>query len=100
MSKEAACDSAHSPCCRTRAVTGGDAPGVLAIAAKAFGVSHRVALVDIGGATAVLEVVARLPPHEGILDAAEVNPQVGELMHEERAAVEHVVAVDPLPAIG
>jgi hypothetical protein len=37
ISKEAPCDSSHSARRRTRAVARRDAPGVLAIVAKAFG---------------------------------------------------------------
>ena len=98
--KEAPCDSSRSARRRTRAVTRRDAPGVLAIVAEALGIPNGVLLVHVGCATAVLEVVNRLPAHEGILDAAEVNPQVGELMHEQRGAVKKFVAVQPLPAIG
>ena len=96
---EAPCDASHSTCRRSRAVTRRDAPGVLAIAAEAPRIPNGVLLVHVGCATAVLEVVHRLAAHEGVLDAAEVHPHVGELMHEQRGAVQKLVAVQSLPAI-
>ena len=54
------------------------------------------------GAAGVLEIVERtaerrtLLTHEGVLDPAEIDPEVGELVNEERAGVEQPVGVDAL----
>src|SRR4029453_14466672 len=85
---------------RTRAVARRDAPDVLAIVAKAPRIPHRVLLVHVCRAAAVFKVVDGVPPHEGILYAAEVDPQMRELVHEQRRAVEKFVTVQTPPAIG
>ena len=100
VSKEAPRDSSDPARRRSRAVARGDAPSVLTVVAEALRIANAVLLVHIGRATAVLKVVKRLSAHEGILDAAKVNPHVRELMHEQRGAVEKFVAVQLLPAIG
>src|SRR5688572_20498008 len=83
ISKKASCDSPYAARRRPRAVTGCDAPRVLAIGAKVLRISNRVLLVHVGCAAAVLVVVNCLSANERILEAAYVIPHVREVMHEQ-----------------
>src|SRR3546814_11655449 len=47
-----------------------------------------------------LEVVAALLAHEAVVDAAEVDPRVRELMDEQRPGIQAAVAVDVFPLVG
>src|SRR5204862_6534312 len=100
ISQEAPCDSPYAACRRPGAVTRCYPPCVLPIVPQGFRITNRVLLVHVGRATAVFEIINGLSAHERILNAAEVNPQVGELVHEKRGAVEKFVAVHLFPAIG
>src|SRR5690349_22961197 len=44
--------------------------------------------------------LAAARPHEGVTDAAKVDPHVGQLVREERARIEQLAIVDRLPLIG
>ena len=65
------------------AVAGGDAPDLFAIAGPAFGIGDAVGLLGQGGAARVFEIVAPLLAHIVVLDAAEIDPAVAELVAEE-----------------
>ena len=67
---------------------------------KAAGIADTVLLLDEGGAAAVLEVVDPVFAHECVLDAAKIDPHMGELMREEWSGVQELSAVDGLPLIG
>ena len=82
------------------AVARGDAPAVLAVAGELERVAARVLLLDVGRLAAVLEVVDVVLAHERVLDAAEVDPEVRELVREQRPGVEELAAVDLLPLVG
>src|SRR5262249_62131745 len=81
-------------------VTRGDAPAVLAVAGELERILPRILLMDVGRPPAVLEVVAPVVAHELVLDSAEIDPEMRELVREERPRVQHLVAVDPLPLVG
>ena len=63
-------------------------------------VADRVLLVDERRPAAVLEVVDPALAHGSVLDLPEVDPDVGELVGEERSRAEVLLPVDPLPRIG
>src|SRR5690606_28334944 len=65
-------------------VAGGEAPDVRAVVRPAAGVGDGVGPAGKRGAAAVLEVVEALRAHEGVADAAEVDPDVAVLVAEER----------------
>jgi len=69
---------------------------VFAVANKLKGVPDRVLLLDVGRLPAVLEIIAAALAHVGIPDAAEIDPQVRELVGEQRPGVEQLAAVDLL----
>src|SRR5690606_15224562 len=81
------------------AVGGGDAPGVLAVAAEAARVADGVGPLHVRRAAGVLEVVDPAVPHVGVLEAAEVDPAVRELVDEEGPGPEVLDAVELLPAV-
>ena len=74
VAEEAPRHAFHAARRRSRAVARRDAPDVLAVVAKVPRIPHRVLLVHVRRAAAVLEVVDGMPPHERILYPAEVDP--------------------------
>src|SRR5690606_11180222 len=68
-----------------RSVAGAESPDLAVVAAPAHRISTRIFALRIRGTAAVLEVVDALLPHEGILDAAKVDPHVRVLMSEHRS---------------
>src|SRR5688572_644610 len=99
VAAKASCKTSDAPGDRAGTVAGGDPPYLLAVIFEAFRIADGVLLLHVGGATAVLEVIARLTAHVGILDAAEVYPDMRQLVHEQRPAVQKFVSVQLLPAI-
>src|SRR5262249_15166473 len=81
----------------SRPVACGDPPAILAIAGEAHGIADRIFLLDEGRLPAVLEIVAAAPAHDLIPYAAEVDPEMRELMREERPRIEHFAAVNGPP---
>jgi hypothetical protein len=55
---------------------------MFAIAIEATRIFNGVLLLDERGPPAVFEIIASLAAHEGILDAAEVNPHMRKLVDE------------------
>src|SRR5688572_10715152 len=90
--------ASHCPNRWPRAVARGDAPAVLAVAAELSGIPDRVLPLDVGGTPAVLEIVDSPLAHVIVLDAAEIQPGVRELMDEKRAGVQELGVVELLPA--
>src|SRR6185437_7671403 len=97
---ECALDAVDLPHGRARSGAGGNAPAMLAIAGPVPRILDAVLLVDVGGPTTVLKVVDALLTHQGVLNAAEVDPDVRKLVDEERAGVEKLVAINLLPGVG
>ena len=83
-----------------RAITRRQAPAVFVVTGEFVRVALRVFALDKRRAPAVLEVVAALLAHEAILDAAKIDPRMRELVHEQRPAVQEIVAVQVLPLVG
>src|SRR5690606_26898224 len=81
-------------------VAGGESPADIAVPGKAAWVPDGVLPLDVHRAPAVLEVVEPALPHVPILDPAEVHPDVRQVVNEERAGVDVLDPVDPLPAVG
>ena len=73
---------------------------MLAVQCMAKRVADRVLLMDERRPAAVLEVVDPALAHGSVLDLPEVDPDVGELVGEERSRVEVLLPVDLLPRIG
>src|SRR5688500_17307053 len=80
VAAKASGDASDAPGLGAGTVAGGNSPHVLTIIAKPFRITDGVLLLHVGGATAVLEVIARLAAHVGILDAAEVDPDMRQLV--------------------
>ena len=93
-------DAVHRPLLPAGAVGRRDSPAEFAVAGKLQRVAHRVLLVDVRRLAAVLEVVAAVLPHERVAEVAEVDPEMRELVREQRPGVEHLAAVDLLPLVG
>jgi hypothetical protein len=72
---------------------------MLSVARKLARIFDGIALLHMGGAPAVLEVVDALVAHERILDSAKVDPDVRELVREQRSRIEVVIAVAVFPSI-
>src|SRR5690606_35726335 len=66
-----------------RAVAGGEAEEIFAIARKRAGVFCGVGLLGVDGAAAVFEIVDALDGHVAVANAAEVDPEVTILVAEE-----------------
>src|SRR5208282_6339738 len=81
------------------AVAGRETPGVLAIVAKIVRIAHRVFALNVGSLTAIFEIVTALLAHESILNTSEIDPRVRELMDEERACIEKIVAKQIFPLV-
>src|SRR6185369_7936701 len=88
------------PARRARPVARAHPPAQLADVRECERIPDRVLLLDERRAAAVLEVVAVAAAHVGVADAAEIDPDVRELMDEERSGVEVADAVDLLPFVG
>ena len=90
---------------RAGAMTGSESPAAVAIAGKAERVADGVSLLDECGAAGILEIIERraelgtLVTHERVVDPTEIDPEVGEVVNEERAGVEQPMAVDAFPRI-
>src|SRR6202011_533062 len=78
----------------------GDPPAVAAVALELERVMDGVLLLDVRRAPTVLEVVDAPFAHEGVADLPEVDPDMRELVGEERSRVEQLEAVDTLPQVG
>src|SRR5262249_56193931 len=89
----------HDPLHPAGAVAGRQSPAVLPVAGELQRVMDRVGLVHESRLPAVLEVVAPVVVHEGVTEAAEVNPQVRGLLGEQRPGVEQLAAVELLPLV-
>src|SRR4030095_5700572 len=79
---------------------GRNAPTVLPVALEAQRVPDAILLLHEGRLPAVLEVVAAALAHERVANATEIDPQVRQLVGEQRPGVEQLAAVDCLPLIG
>ena len=91
--------AADADLARARAVARRQAPAVRAVALEALGIADRVLALHQRRAPAVLEVVDAVAAHEGVLDAAQVDPHVRVLVDEQRAGRQVRMAVDPAPAV-
>ena len=75
-------DARYGESVRTGTFARGQSPAVLAVVRELERIVDRVLTLHVGRAPAVLEIVAALPTHECVLDAAKVDPDVGELVRE------------------
>src|SRR4030095_9228509 len=80
-----------------RAVTRRESPTVLAVASEIQRIADCVFPMGEGRSPAVLEVVAVALAHEFVANPTEIDPQVGELMREERTRIQQFAIVDSLP---
>jgi len=62
-----------------------ESSAVFPVAFEIHRIANRVLLVQEGRLAAVLKVVTAVLFHEGVTDAAEVDPHVRKLMRKERA---------------
>src|SRR3546814_11687830 len=77
-----------------------EAPAVLVIDGVAARVDAGVGALHVHGTAAVLEVVAALLEHEAVVDAAEVDPRVRELMDDKRPGIQEAGAGEGFPLVG
>src|SRR6185437_9556214 len=82
------------------AVAGRQAPAVSIVADEFVRVELGVSALHENRAPAILEVVRLLLLHEGIADPAQVDPGLREVMDEQRAGVEKVLAIQVFPLVG
>ena len=82
-----------------RPVTGGQSPHVRAIAPPTPGILDRIALLGIGGAAAILEIVDALARHVTVADAFEIDPDMAVLMAEQRWEVQMRLTPAICPAV-
>src|ERR1019366_4333578 len=80
--EELAFDPSHVDGVRTGSFARGQSPAMPAVVCELERVIDGVLTLHIGGAPAVLEIVEALGTHEGVLDAAKVDPDMGELVRE------------------
>ena len=80
--EELALDAGHVDGVRTGTFARGQSPAVPAVVRKLERVVDGVLTLHVGRAPAVLEIVDALGTHEGVLDTAKVDPDVGELVRE------------------
>src|SRR4029453_4236881 len=73
---------------------------MLPVALEAQRVPDGILLLHEGRLPAVLEVVAAALAHERVANATEIDPEVRQLVGEQRPGVEQVRAVGFLPLIG
>src|ERR1700736_3758973 len=84
---------------RTGTIAGGEAPAKTAVSLKAARIADAIFALYECGAPAVLEVIHLLVPHEGVLYAAEIDPDMRKLVSEQRARVEIFIGVDFPPFV-
>ncbi len=82
-----------------RPVAGGQAPQPRAVAAAAAGIRDGVGVLRERRAARVLEVVEAAGAHDVVLDAAQVEPDVGVLVAEQRREAEVLLALEGAPAV-
>src|SRR5262249_30094485 len=78
--EELAFDAVHNPFGPTRSVACRETPTILPVALEIHRIANRVLLLHRGCLAAVLKIVAAVLLHEGVPDAAKVDPHVRELM--------------------
>jgi hypothetical protein len=92
-------DAVHGPLHPAGAIGRRDSPAEFTVAGKLEGIVDRVLPMDVRRHTAVLKVVASALAHEGVAKIMEVDPEMRELVREERSGVEHFASVDRFPLI-
>lgn len=95
--EELALDVVHFDGVRAGAVARGKSPVMPTIAGELERVVDRVLLLRISRAAAVLEIVDAFATHEGVLNAAKVDPDMRELMCEQRPGVKIFLSITVLP---
>src|SRR5665647_227343 len=84
----------------TRTFAGADSPAVAAVGLELERVVDRVLLLHICSAAAVLEIIDAFIAHEGVLNSAKVDPDMRELVCEQRPGVKILLSVNALPLVG
>src|SRR5262249_45579463 len=82
-----------------RSVGSRDPPAELAVAFEFERVAPRVLLLNVGRLAAVLEVVAVVLSHKRVTQTSKIDPELRELVCEERPAVEQLATVDLPPFV-
>src|SRR5277367_3522285 len=99
ITEELALDAAHFDRVRARAVARRNTPAMAAIADEVERVLDRVLLLHISRATAVLEIVDAMDAYERVLNATKINPEMRELVREQRPGVKIFVSVIVFPPV-
>ncbi len=68
-------------------VAGGRAPAEFPILHESERIPHRILLLYKGSAATVLEIIALMLLHERVADTAKIDPDVRQLMDEQRTGV-------------
>src|SRR6185437_2805925 len=76
-----------------------DSPAILAVTRELEWVVDCVFSLHTGCAAGVLEIVDSLVAHERILNAAKIDPDMRNLMREQRPRIKIIVAITTLPFV-
>src|SRR3989442_15224598 len=79
-------------CLVRRTVAGRQSPDVPRVAAPAAGIGDRIGALRERGAARVLEVIDPAAAHVGVLDVAEIDPDVRVLVAEQRRELDEARA--------
>ena len=83
----------------SRPIAGGDAPQMLTVSCESLRIPDCISLLHIRRAAAVLEIVDAVRAHERILNSAEIDPEMRQLVHEEGSTVEGLVSIQRFPLV-
>src|SRR5262245_27961304 len=83
-----------------RSVARSETPAEFTVVREAARIADGILLLHLGCTPAVLEIVDPVFPHEGVLDAAEIDPHMGKLVRKQGSRIEELSVIDGLPFIG
>src|SRR5277367_4849458 len=75
-------------------------PRVFVVGAEVRGIVDRVPSLDVGRTAAVLEIIDAYAAHKVVLNSSEIDPNMRELVDEERTRINELVIVDGSPIVG
>ena len=84
---------------RPGTIARGDSPGVFAVGLKTGWIGNRILLMNIGRAAAIFEIIDLFVTHIVVLNSSKVDPDMGELVDEERSRIEKLMIVDHSPVV-
>src|SRR5690349_8559848 len=82
---------------RRWSVARGQSPDVFAVELPAHRIGDRICALRVGRAAAIFEIVESAGAHVGVLDVAEIDPDMGILMPEQRREAEIFLLLERAP---